>query len=291
VDWHVKTESQHDSLAYLLANWPLPAVGSTFDLTSYYPEFNGVDTWAYCTPELTIAPHRGVKEQSPTWDWIVTQTWSTKTSWRCQTFPIEDPLDEPWDISGGFTHEQKTAMVDRFGNRLQHPNFQPITGPATEYKYGLPTITIGFNKATLPLSTYVELVNHVNDAELWGLPARCVRFSDAKWTRKTYGNCNYYFAIEYTFEFDINTFDKPVPAEGTTELEPGGNPGNPASFIPCKINGENVNKPLDFYGRSLTIMSYDTSGNPVYAFPQYVQTPEVHEQGNLLLLGIPSTLS
>jgi hypothetical protein len=292
IDWHVKTESQHDSIAWILSNWPLFAVGSQFNLAAAWPEMRGIDPWAFCTPELNISPHRGIKEQSPVRDWIVSQTWSTKQSWRCQTFPIENPLYEPVEMSGDFVHENREASTDRFGKPLRHPNFQPIKGPASEYKYSYPTISFKFNSATLPLSTYVELINHVNDAELWGLPERCVRFTDAKWARKVYGDCFYYFEVNYSFEFDIAGFDRKVPAEGTMCLAPDGNPADPKSMIPCKsATGENINAPLDMFGRQLTVTGYDVDGNATFAYPQYIQTPQVHEQGNLLLLGIPSSLA
>jgi len=62
-------------------------------------------------------------------------------------------------------------------------------------------------------------------------------------------------------------------------------------MIPCKsATGENINAPLDQFGRQLNITGYDSSGNPLFSYPQYVQTPQVHHQGNLLLLGIPSIL-
>lgn len=286
IDWHIRTENQHQSHAYVLANWPLFAVGSAFNLSSLWPEIEGTDLWAFCTPELNIAPHRDWKELGPCIDWIVTQTWSTKQSWRCQTNPIENPLLEPVEMAGDFVHEQREAKVDRFGVPLRHPNFQPITGPAAERKFAYPTITFAFNSNILPLSTYVELINHVNDATLWGLPARCVRFADAKWQRLVYGNCFYYFRTTYTFEFNIETFDIDVPAEGTTELMEDGDSGNPEHFVPAKSpTGEVIAKPLDFAGRKLV-----KAPNGTFVYPQYIQRPQVHPQGNLLLLGIPSTL-
>ena len=166
IDWLVETESQHDTIAWILSNWPLFAVGSQFDLTAAWPGVRGTDPWAFCTPELNISAHRDIKESSPVRHWIVSQTWSTKQSWRCQTFPIENPLFEPVEMSGDFVHEQRLASVDRFGATLKHPNFQPIQGPAVEHKYSHPTIHFGFNSLALPLSTFVELINHVNDAPL-----------------------------------------------------------------------------------------------------------------------------
>lgn len=293
IDWHIQTPSQHSLIASVLQSWPLFEVGSPFNVQMAWPERIGVDMWAFCTPTLNIAPHPDVKAGTPCRDWVVTQTWSTKQSWRCQTFPVENPLLEPVQISGDFVHEQRTASRDRFGKVLRHPNFEPITGPSTEYKYSYPTISFSFNVATLPQSTFVGLINKLNDAPLWGLPERTVRFVDAKWTRNVYGNCFYYFNVNYTFEFDIEGFDKEVPAEGTLVYGGSGAFDDPKSFIPYKtVTDENASVPLDYLGRALLFLGYDpVTQEPMYQYPQYIQKPEVHDQGNLLLLGIPSSLN
>lgn len=284
VNWQIRTYSLLDGPAYIMNNWPLPAVGSVYNLTAFYSGDTDVDNWAFCTPELNIAPHRQVTEGDPHYDWIVTQKWTTNPKWRCQTLPIENPLLEPFDYTGDFTHEQRVASVDRFGVPLLHPNHQPITGAMAEYKYSYPTINITFNYATLPLATYVLLINKVNDAVLWDLPARCVRFIDAKWERLVYGTCFFYFRTTYTFEFDIGDgdysgFDRPIPAEGTTVKRNGGSSSNPEDFILHKVGDENTHALLDQYGNAVTDPSL-----------QHVQYPEISKQGNLLLLGIPATL-
>lgn len=294
IDWHVRTdENYYDNIAYVLSNWPLFAVGAPFNLVSKWPGISGVDMWAFCTPQLNIAPHPDVKDKAKVADFVVTQYWSTKQSWRCQTFPIENPLLEPPDITGDFVHETRSTKVDRLGQPLRFPNFEPIMGPVTEYKYSYPTVNITFNSATLPLATYVQLINKVNDATLWGLPKRSVRFTDAKWARKVYGSCFYYYTTTYTFEFDINGFDKEIPVEGTLAYSGSGSYLDPRSFKTAKgITDENQTVPLDYLGRELTFTGViDANGFPVYNYPQHIMKPEVHYEGNLLLLGIPSSLT
>lgn len=295
VDWQIATDSQHHNLAHILDNWPLFAVGEIFDLSGYWPEAVGTDPWAFCTPTLNIAPHRDTKEQGPVFYWTVTQYWTTKQTWRCQTFPIENPLNEPFDISGDFVQVEKTASLDRFGKPLLHPNFQPITGPATEYKYSYPTVTISFNSGILPLSTFVNLINKVNDAPLWGLPARCVKFVDAKWQRKVYGSCFYYYPTTYTFECDRNGFDQEVPAQGTKEYGGSGPYEDPRSYIAAKSpstgDKDDDGIPLDSLGRRLVFDGYDAFGVVKYKFPQKIAKPQVHHQDNLLMLNIPDPLT
>jgi hypothetical protein len=274
VVWKVRTTTPLDGPAAILASWPLPAVGSTYSLDNDY------DAWAFCTPELTIAAAPDVSEGDPFQDWHVTQKWSTNQSWRCQTAPVENPLLEPFQLSGDFHHEQKEASVDRFGQPLLHPNFQPITGPLVETKTSYPTVSITFNSATLPLSTYVLLINNVNDAPLWGLPARSIRFADARWERLVYGTCFYYFKTTYTFECNLDTFDPICPAAGTVACNPvGGNPANPNDFIPVQLNGENTIALLDKDGFAVTRKE-----------DQFLPVKQIAKQGNLLLLGIPSQL-
>lgn len=274
VDWHLRVNDPEDGPAVILQNWLLPAVGTPYSID------NDTDLWAFCTPALNIAKHPDTKEGDPIIDWIVTQQWTTNPSWRCQTFPIENPLLEPYQLSGDFIHEQYEPTVDKDGDPMLHPNFQPIRGPLIEQKRSRPSMTITFNSATLPLSTYVLLLNHVNDTPLWGLPPRCIKFADAKWERLLYGTCYYYFRTSYTFEFDLETFDKPVPATGTVVLREGGDPTNPEDFVLADPNDENREVLLDQFGRPIS-----------KAEDQYISRPKVAKQGNLLLLGIPTTLN
>jgi len=293
IDWHVQTFYQHDNLAYILANWPLFLVGSPLNLVLAWPETRGVDLWAFCTPELNIAPHPDAGDNGPVFNWVVTQYWSTKQSWRCNLFPVENPLLEPYDLVGDFVHEQRTASVDRFGKAIRFPNFQPITGPATEYQYSHPTITISFNQPTLPLATITQLINKVNDAELWGIAKRKIKFTDAKFERRVYGNCFYYWNVSYTFEFDDNTFDIEVPFVGTKEYKGSGSIYDPNSFIPIKSEtdeNENEAVPLDYIGRKLVQSGTDENGNPIYLYGQHIQKVELLKEGNFLLLGIPAIL-
>jgi hypothetical protein len=278
ITWHVQTNDVLDGPAAVLSDWVLPNVGDTYSLG------NDEDAWAFCTPELNIAPHPGVTERDPCIDWIITQTFTSKPTWRCQTFPIENPLLEPYQISGDFTHEQREAKVDRFGNILRHPNWQPIIGPQVEQKYSWPTVSIAFNSSTLPLSTYVLLINKVNDAPLWEHPARAVRFIDAKWERLLYGTCFYYFRTTYTFEFNLEGFDPKIPATGTVELREGGNKNNPRDFVKIQdLDDENL-------GAALTIDGYRVDPDVPGRTVPHIQQPQIAQQGNLLLLGIPSTI-
>lgn len=275
VDWLINLENPLDGPAHILANWPLPVVGAPYSFG------NDSDPWAFCTPELNIAPHSDVTEGDPILDYIVTQKWSTNPGWRCQTFPIENPLLEPVQYSGDFVHEQIQKSEDIHGNPLIYPNYEPIAGQLVEQKFSYPTINITFNSATLPLSTYALLVNRLNDRPLWGVPARCIRFADAKWERLVYGTCFYYFRTTYSFEINIDTFDPVIPAFGNKCLRDGGDRNNPEDYVLFKNrDGDYTGTMLDAEGKSVNDKAL-----------QYKLRPQLAKVGNLLLLGIPPTLN
>jgi hypothetical protein len=116
---------------------------------------------------------------------------------------------------------------------------------------------------------------------------------DAKWERKVYGRCGYYFTITYTFEVNQNTFDNDIPAMGTMELKSFyADSTNPDNFIRAKsANEENVTIPLDANGRRLLKVGQDPDGTPRWQYPQHILKPKIYKEGNLLLLGIPSDIS
>jgi hypothetical protein len=241
---------------------------------------NDYDPWAFCTPELTIRVHPQEEEGEPTIHWIVSQTFTTKPRKRCQDTTIENPLLEPYTISGDFVHQQKEQTKDRFGNPLNYSNHELITGALVEDKYSYPTITIGYNASIIPFSTYVLLINKLNDATLWGVPRRCVRFADVKWERLLYGVCFYYYKTTYTFEVNIDGFDVDIQNCGTTHLKQGGNIENPKDFIVYKDdNDENAVCLLGLDGYVI-----EDIADVVYL------RPEIAKEGNLLLLGIPTVL-
>lgn len=293
--WHFRTDSYLDGPETVLQ-----AVNTLFPVGGIYVLDNDLDPWAFCTPELTIAPHSGSTEGEPVADWTVVNTYTTKPMWRCNTATIDNPLLEPYAISGDFVHVSREMKVDRNGKELRHVNFEPVLGPEVEDKISHPQVSISFNSPTLPLAAFNLLINRVNDAPLWGFPKRCVRFTDVKWERALYGVCFYYYKIQYTFEMNIETFDKKIPAYGKKTLKKGAVPGLPQNYIAQKDDlGENEGVFLDKFGNKATLE--EIIGNPfgppgttpeIYLTPSntHIQTYELAKEGNLLLLGIPTTL-
>lgn len=282
----------------------LQTVNALFPVGSAYVEANDYDPWAFLTPDMSIAPHGDVNEGEPCVDWIVTMQYTTKPMNRCNDTTIENPLLEPFSISGDFIHVSREMKRDKDGKPLLHVNFEPMVGPEVEERISSPTVSISFNAAFLPLNIITLLLNKVNDAPLWGYPKRCVKFTDAKWERLLYGTCFYYYKISYTFETNIETHDKFIPAVGYKTLIKGALPLMQSSYAVQKdVLGEN--------SESVMLNSFgglaDPSKEPLIVkgvYPnQVVENPntgsilgpliqrrEISKEGNMLLLGIPTTL-
>lgn len=274
VTWDVETSDTDDGPQVILAALDtFSPVGSTWNFG------NDADLWAFATPFAEITPVQ-LNSGDPTTKWTATQKFTTRPIKRCQTDPVEDPLLEPYKISGGFNSITREATKDKDGAALVYPNFERIKGALVEDEVGYPTIKIDLNLATLPLSTYTLMIKRVNDTTLWGLPPRTIRLYDVTWSRNLYGVCYYYYTVSYSFEIDLDTFDRDILAEGTMILAPGGNPNNPLDFIKYKDGqDENATTLINANGEAITNVA-----------DAYYVKPKIKKEANFLLLGIPSSI-
>ncbi len=238
---------------------------------------NDSDLWALCYPDVTAKPLVD-KEDNKVWE--VSKKFSTKPLKRCQTSSIENPINEPPNISGSFVKYTREARFDRSGNALKYSNHQMMSGSITERDYNRPTVKIEKNFAAINLTLITGAVDTVNDATLWGLGTRKIKLSNVSWSRKLYGTCTYYYTVNYEFDIDFNTFDHEVVDQGSMVLASGGDPNNPQDFVQYKdCRGNNQKVLLDGNGNAL-----DDASNPVTA------TLEHYDETNFLLLGIPTSL-
>jgi hypothetical protein len=251
----------------------LPIVGSTWAYSG------DSDPWAFCLPTISITPR--VKKE-PNRFWEVENTFSTRPRKRCQDETIENPLNEPDRISGSFTKFTSEATRNRYGFVITNSSFEQLRGSTVEKSDNKPNVTIEKNLATLPLTTFAPMIDKVNDATLWGLPARCVKLSNVSWSREVYGVCSYYYTVSYEFDCDYTTFDKTVIDEGTMILSKGGDKDDPRDFEKYKDrNGENTRTILDGNGNAWDGTGTDGPGTQVI---------QLYEEANFLLLGIPTSL-
>lgn len=260
-----------DGPAVVMNTAGLPAVGATWAFG------NDVDAWAFCWPNWKMTP---IITKEPNQYWIVEQHFTTKPLKRCQDTDIENPLNEPDRISGSFTKFTREATHDRNGDPIKSSSHEQIRGSVVERDDNRPNVTIEKNLVTLPLSTFAPMIDTLNDAPLWGLPARTIKLSNASWQRQLYGTCTFYYTVSYEFDVNYDTFDKTLIDEGTKVLACGGDPTKPEDFVVYKdINGENTRVILDGNGEA-----WDGVGTPGEI------DVEFYNESNFLLLGIPTSL-
>lgn len=272
ITWMVRMNSTTEGPTSAMLAAGLPEVGAVWDYGADY------DVWALCTPVIEARPFKTANE--PGRYWLVTQSFSTVPRSRCQDETVEDPLVEPAKISGSFRKFRKEIQKDRNGDPVVSSSHEILTGGVTEFDHNKPTVSIEMNFATLPLATYAEYMDSVNDATLWGLDARKIKLSNASWRRNLYGLCNFYYTVNYEFDIDFNTFDTVALDEGWRKLGPNGDETNPDDFVRHQdLRGH--------YAKTLL----DGAGSPLPAGDIPVEIDiEYYPEKNLLLLGIPSEL-
>ena len=243
------------------------------------------DSNVWCTGEMKVTPE--VRDGSPNEYWTTRQKYTNKPLKRCQTSSIENPLDEPDKVSGSFTKYTKEAVYDRFGDPIVNSAFEQMRGPQVERDANRPNVTIEKNLATLPLSTFSQMIDTVNDSTLWGLPARCVKLTNVSWSRKVYGTCSYYYTVSYEFDIDYDTFDRDLLDEGTKVLEENGDENDPRDFeVKTDTKGNPVRVILDGHGQPWTGF-LGTSGTGSNS-PGSIHV-EFYGESNFLLLDIPTS--
>lgn len=280
------------------------------------------DLWAWCRQDATVSrwsPKGGEKGRF----WKVEQTFSTKPNKKCSEYQFEDPLTEPQRVSGSFIKFTEEATTDFNGNPIKNSAWEPIRGPNNEWDGGRPQVTIEQNVLNLELPLLCSLIHTLNEDVMWGLPARCVKLSEASWEKKYRGFCYVYYTRRFTFDIRFDTFDRNVLDEGTKALrgkwdmrrdsptfsqyvldadllERYGDDevemaGNPANFIRYKDpRGENGKTILNGAGRPFdpgTITTGESgtgTGADTEVGYNFIQK---YDEANLFLLGVPVDLT
>ena len=271
----VEVSDTEDGPGTVLETPGLPFVGS------FWSQGNEFDLWAICLPTRKISIHQPKAGDKNVW-WEVESTFSTKPTERCQDTPIEDPLLEPQKISGSFVKYTKPAFFDKNGDEILSSSHERLP---IEVDDNHPTVRISQNVGALGLGLFTPMVNKVNDAALWEIPARGVKLANVSWSRKVLGICSFYYTR--TFEFDIDAsddgFNIEIADEGYMHVKPGGNQEDIENgFIHIKdSDDENVSEPRPL----------DGAGN-VAANRAAIHTFDIayYKEANFLELGIPTIL-
>ena len=260
------------------------------------------DPWAFCLPNPS-AEKAHVKGEIGNY-WHVTQNFSTRPLRRCQDEQIDNPLMEPASLSGSFIKKMKEASFDKDGNPVVNTAWEKFHGSEVEFAESFPTVQIGFNSATLPLALVASMRDTLNDATLWGVPARGVLFNDFSWERLLYGTCTYYYRLTFGFEVDDSAdgfgFDRALLNAGMKCLG-GHSPGSPFKNTPIDPDAQtggvdnykipaNFEAYKDINGEVCRVL-LDEKGLPLAdGTAPYNLLLRKYKEANLLLLGIPSSL-
>jgi hypothetical protein len=223
----VVSNNPSDGPANAMQTPGLPLYGSAWIPGNQNGPSIDIDVYAYCKWTTEIRQVLG-ETDGPNVQFDIVQHFSTKPDKDlCVTFQIEDPLLKPPELSGSFVKYTEEASFDRFGNPIQNSAFEQIRGPQAEFDRHRATVKIEMNVPSLNLPLLSSLSNCLNNAPLWGCPARCIKLNPPSWTKKYYGVCFAYYTwnLEFEINFDITDagivvsgFDRNVLDEGTKVL-------------------------------------------------------------------------
>lgn len=255
----------------------LPTIGSVWSDLDF---IDGADDYAWCTPECEVEPYESKPGEPPLY-YRLKNTFTTRPMKRCQDNTIQNPLNEPHELSGSWVDKKIIPYIDRDGLPYRSSTGEPLIGQETEIDDADWEIVVGFNSAAIPLALVNSLRHHLNDSTLWTLATGKVKFSRYSFTRKLYGTCTFYYNNQMRFSVR-DSWAQYLADKGRMELGSGGSASNPVDWIVAK----------DIYGENKPIMRLDINGKPIVS---NTQTPNTitrnpYPLGNLLLLGIPSTL-
>jgi hypothetical protein len=298
----------------------LPQVGDAYNFG------NEFDPWCWCRPETKVE-----KFEDPQGNyWHITKTFSNKPLDICRQQPMEDPLLEPWKITGTFQVYQEEATQDMDGNKIVNSGFEPIRGPQATFDRHRTQIKIQQNVADLQGDLLESMINTVNDSPLWGFQQRCVKLSGCPFEKKYWGQCEVYWTRTLEFDIDMNLpiwdgsisglvvgrllggFDRVVLDDGTKVMNGrwgvdaahgGTDPTNQWIPLPLAgppdINGKFPSKWIAFRGRdgeaAHCIVTAD--GNPIgHGIPGVTDDPNniaiyYYQESDFTQLGIPLDLS
>ena len=211
IQWLFEDQEANKGPQTILNHNTLPPIGSFWN----YGGDN--DPWAFCTPVTSAAP---IVNKEPSQFWIVNNEFQTPnlTANRCQNAQPENPLLEPDRYRGSFVRYTQEQVYDRNGELLKTSSHERLRGPLVEFDNNRPTVTIEKNLGSLPLFAVTSLIDHVNDGPMWGVDSRCVKLTNATWTRNFYGTCFVYYTVAYEFDVDFRTFDREAIDSGTKVL-------------------------------------------------------------------------
>lgn len=216
---HLVRAGEADGPANVMQTAGLPQPGDVWQVD------DDVDLWAFFRKGMNVSIHQEMegdgRRGSTTWRrlWKVEQQASTVPLRRCQDYRPEDPLLTPPQVSGGQSHSTVEAIVDKDGRLIKNSAHEVVRGPQVEFQKSQQKISVKFNVATWEQVQFcINLIDHVNDEEIWGCPYRSVRLVDVPWEQQYYGACFVYYTV--TLAFEVNIRQAVGVVNGTTYVDP-----------------------------------------------------------------------
>jgi hypothetical protein len=215
----VESSTGLDGPANAIQTPGLPLPGTTWQM------YDDVDVYAWFRSDAEVSPHEW-EEGEKVKVWAVSQTASTRppgagpvgsrtggaggssggdrgAGKRCDEVQIENPLSMPDRVSGGYVQGQKEYTHDLNGSPIVNSAFEKYRGDLVTLPSGSARITIEQNRATLELPLLQQLVDHLNEVSMWGLPRRSILFAGYTWSAQFWATClGYYTRL---LEFHVKT--------------------------------------------------------------------------------------
>lgn len=214
------------------------------------------DQWATRRPQTVVSIHEEIEGELQK-VWAVECVYSNKPpkTGRCEGEETGNPLCIPDRVSGRFVKwVEEASQADSIefyedgvlldaetggGVLIRNSAWEQLRGPTVEFEKNRQRIVVEQNVLDLELELLAELVDTVNDADLWGFGNRSVKLSDVSWVKRYYGTatnvgstgtgtgtddcpdysgCQSYYTRTLEFDIDYNGFVREVPDEATRVL-------------------------------------------------------------------------
>jgi hypothetical protein len=251
---------------------------------------------------IGIAAKRTHVENEPGEHWTVDCNYTNHPLKRCSEANVENPLLQPADISGSFVSFTKGTSIgyksDNTPYRITNSVGQIMDD--VERDYNRPQVVISKNVATLNLSTYLNLIDRLNDSPIWGCPAGTVKFSNFTWKRNFYGTCGHYYTVTFTFDISfVSGYDpKGNPITGWIQARadhgdmylPENKPQDVKYLVPAWTTPGGKIEEVFLDGRGHKIPGSLNDGEYLDDKNIFYWYFQPYQYGNLQLLGLPVTL-
>ena len=183
--YHVYTDDKDDA-----ANTARGSAAVALGLPDYNDSWAwGNDSNAYALAKTRNAVLSEISDNTPYYrKWTVTIGYTTAGQSRDPAGGggsgsgseegVQDPLQEPWKLSGSYIQTTRRTSVDKNGANVTNSADEPIL---FDVPSGYDSLIMTGNTATLSLTTRARSVTKCNSTAMWGLAIRQVYLNQWSW--------------------------------------------------------------------------------------------------------------